>query len=58
MLDLYDKYDLFLFSIVWMPFMSSNVSFKKFYASLRADILRTGRIPTDLKKFELSCEAF
>ena len=41
-----------------MPFMSSNVSFKKFYASLRAEILRTGRIPTDFKKFELYARLF
>ena len=47
--SLYDKRDNFPFSIVRMPYKSSNIPSKIFYSSIGAEILRIGRASTTLK---------
>ena len=39
-----------------MPYLSSNALSKIFYASLGAEVIRTGRTTTDFNKFKLSFE--
>ena len=48
-LGLCDKHELFPFSIVRMPYLSSNAPSIIFYATLETEILRTGRTTTDFK---------
>ena len=56
-LSLYDKRDFFPFSIVRMPYLSSNIPSKMFYATLGAEILRIGRTSTVLERFVTSSQA-
>ena len=53
--SLYDKRDSFPFSIVRMPFKSSNIPSKIFYASIGAEILRIGRASTS--SYSFTCAA-
>ena len=53
-LGLYDKRDSFPFSIVRMPYSSSNMPSKIFYSSIGAEILRIGRTTNSTFKFQLS----
>ena len=53
-LGLYDKREHFPFSIVRMPYITSNMPSKIFYSSLGAEILRIGRTTNDFSKFKLS----
>ena len=50
-IKLFDKRDSFPFSIVRMPFLSSNMPSKIFYSSLAAEILRIGRTTTTINDF-------
>ena len=49
--SLYDKRDSFPFSIVRMPYKSSNIPSKIFNASIGAEILRIGRASTTSLSF-------
>ena len=51
---LYDKRDHFPFSIVRMPYITSNMPSKIFYSSLGAEILRIGRTTNDFDQFKFS----
>ena len=53
-LGLYDKREHFPFSIVRMPYITSNMPSKIFYSSLGAEILRIGRTTNDFGRFKLS----
>jgi hypothetical protein len=55
---LYDKRDAFGFSIVRMPYASSNVPSKMFYATICAEILRIGRASSLYSQFLRSTQAF
>ena len=55
-LSLYDKRDTFPFSIVRMPYLSSNIPSKMFYATLGAEVLRIGRTSTVLNSFVSSSQ--
>ena len=48
---LYDKRNSFPFSIVRLPFASSNMPSSMFYASVSAEVLRTGRVSSTLPNF-------
>ena len=48
---LFDKRDDFPFSIVRLPFRSSNIPTNMFYASISAEILRIGRVSSSLDNF-------
>ena len=48
---LYDKRDNFPFSIVRLPFSSSNIPSSVFYNSVGAEILRIGRVSSTLENF-------
>ena len=50
-LKLYDKRDAFPFSIVRMPFLSSNIPSRIFYAALGGELLRIARCTTDETTF-------
>ena len=52
--SLFDKRDSFPFSIVRMPYKSSNIPSRIFYASLGAEILRIGRTTMTLECFVAS----
>ena len=52
---LFDKRDDFPFSIVRLPFHSSNIPSKMFYSSIGAEILRIGRVCSSTDNFLLSC---
>ena len=49
--SLYDKRDSFPFSIVRMPYKSSNIPSKIFNASIGAEVLRIGRASTTSLSF-------
>ena len=55
-LSLYDKRDNFPFSIVRMPYASSNIPSKVFYSSLGAEILRIGRTTSNRDGFRMSSQ--
>ena len=55
--SLYDKRDSFPFSIVRMPFKSSNIPSKTFYATIGAEILRIGRACTSTEAFVKSARS-
>ena len=48
---LFDKRDNFPFSIVRLPFCSSNIPSNMFYASIGAEILRIGRVSSSSENF-------
>ena len=48
---LFDKRDSFPFSIVRMPYKSSNIPSKTFYATIGAEILRIGRASSTPESF-------
>ena len=50
-ISLFDKRNAFPFSIVRMPFLSSNIPSRMFYFSFGAEILRTARVSTSIEKF-------
>ena len=52
---LFHKRVSFLFSIVWMPYLSSNMLSKIFHSSRRAEIHRIDRTTTGFKNFKSSC---
>ena len=52
-LSLYDVWDTFLFFVVRMPYLCSNIPRKTFYDSLGAEILKIVRVTADLEKFKL-----
>lgn len=56
LLGLYDKRYSFLFSIVWIPYMSYSVLLKGFHVLLGDPNLKIGRITTDSNNFNLSCK--
>lgn len=49
---LYDKRNSFPFSIVRLPFVSSNIPSSMFYASVGAEVLRIGRVSSSLQNFK------
>ena len=53
---LYDKRDDFPFSIVRLPFLSSNIPTSMFYSSIGAEILRIGRVSSSTCNFLSSCK--
>ena len=53
---LFDKRDNFPFSIVRLPFRSSNIPSNMFYASIGAEILRIGRVCSSTDNFLFSCK--
>ena len=54
--SLYDRRDNFPFSIVRMPYKSSNIPSKIFYSSIGAEILRIGRASTTSEAFTKSAK--
>ena len=54
---LYDKRDQFPFSIVRLPFASSNIPTNMFYSCIGAEILRIGRVCSSNENFIHSCKA-
>ena len=56
-IKLYDKRDSFPFSIIRLPFASSNIPSYMFYASIGAEILRIGRVSTSQDSFYKSAKA-
>ena len=48
---LFDKRDDFPFSIVRLPFASSNIPSTMFYSSIGAEIIRIGRVSSSLENF-------
>ena len=52
---LFDKRDEFPFSIVRLPFNSSNIPSNMFYSCIGAEILRIGRVCSSTDSFILSC---
>ena len=54
--SLYDKRDNFPFSIVRMPFKSSNIPSKIFYSTIGAEILRIGRASSTTENFTRSAK--
>ena len=50
-MKLFDKRDDFPFSIVRLPFSSSNMPTSMFYSSIGAEILRIGRVSSSLNNF-------
>ena len=53
---LFDKRDAFPFSIVRLPFACSNIPTSVFYSSISAEILRIGRISSNLENFLISAK--
>ena len=51
---LYDKRDNFPFSIVRLPFSTSNIPSAIFYNSVGAEILRIGRVSSNLENFTIA----
>ena len=56
-IKLFDKRDSFPFSIVRLPFASSNIPSSMFYASIGAEVLRIGRVSSCPENFYTSCKA-
>ena len=54
--SLYEKRDSFPFSIVRMPYKSSNMPSKIFYSTIGAEVLRLGRASSTPDKFVVSCK--
>ena len=54
---LFDKRDEFPFSIVRLPFASSNIPTNMFYSCIGAEILRIGRVCSSNENFIHSCKA-
>ena len=50
-MKLFDKRDDFPFSIVRLPFASSNIPTSMFYSSVGAEILRIGRVSSSVENF-------
>ena len=48
---LFDKRDAFSFSVVRMPYKSSNIPYKMFYATISAEVLRICRATFDYTSF-------
>ena len=57
-IKLFDKRDAFPFSIVRMPFYSSNIPSSIFYASIGAETLRICRATTNIDHFTSSVKIF
>ena len=55
-LKLYDKRDAFPFSIVRLPYLSSNIPSRTFYASASGELLRIARCTSETAEFKLSCK--
>ena len=55
-LKLYDKRDAFPFSIVRLPYLSSNIPSRIFYASVSGEILRIARCTSEITEFKISCK--
>ena len=53
---LFDKRDDFPFSIVRLPFKSSNMPSSMFYSSVGAEIIRIGRVSTCLENFVIAAK--
>ena len=53
---LFEKRGDFSFSIVRLPFRSSNIPSNMFYASIGAEILRIGRVCSSTDNFLFSCK--
>ena len=53
---LFDKRDAFPFSIVRLPFASSNIPTSMFYSSISAEVLRIGRICFSQRNFLTSAK--
>ena len=56
-ISLFDKRNAFPFSIIRMPFLSSNIPSNMFYSSFSAEILRTARVSTSIDKFSTTAKA-
>ena len=54
---LFHKRDLFPFSIVRLPYASSNIPSNMFYSSISAEILRIGRISSNFPNFLASAKS-
>ena len=54
--QLYDKRDDFSFSIVRLPFLSSNIPSSMFYSSVSAEVLRIGRVSSSFSNFKLAVD--
>ena len=54
---LFDKRDSFPFSIVRLPYASSNIPTNMFYSSISAEILRIGRISWNFPNFLASAKS-
>ena len=50
-IQLYDKRDNFVFSIIRMPYPAGNISSEMFYSAFGAEIFRTVRTTSDFEKF-------
>ena len=55
-MKLYDKRDAFPFNIVRMPYLSSNMPSRIFYASLGGELLRISRCTTNISEFSKSSQ--
>ena len=55
-IKLFDKRDAFPFSIVRLPYVSSNMPTNMFYFSISAEVLRIGRICSNFDNFISSVE--
>ena len=53
-INLYDKQDGFLFSIVRIPYLCCNISSTIFYSERRAEILRIARTTSTCNEFRTS----
>ena len=56
-ISLFDKRNAFPFSIIRMPFLSSNIPSKMFHSSFSAEILCTARVSTSIDKFSTTAKA-
>ena len=53
---LYDQRDIFKFSVVRMPYKSSNIPQKMFYATIGAEVLRICRTTSNYNSFKNSAQ--
>ena len=56
-INLYDKQDNFLFSIVRMPYLWCNIPSTIFYSACRVEILRIARTTSTCNEFMTSSKA-
>ncbi len=56
-MGLFDKRDAFNFTIVRMPYASSNMPSTIFYSSLGAEILRIARATSNVESFTVSSKS-